>query len=119
MSPLTRGMVYAVAVSQYSGAELKKALRRDIDDLARTKALQVQSMDLPPAVFMACFCTGSACCAGPVELTNQAAMSAFALPWLQGYEIPRDFIVDMEPFSKANHLITDSGKPARGKLKAK
>ena len=25
----------------------------------------------------------------------------------------------MEPFSKANHLLTDSGKPARGKLKSK
>ena len=38
-------MVCAVATSQYSGAELKKALRRDIDDLARTKALQVPSLD--------------------------------------------------------------------------
>ena len=66
----------AVATVKYSGAELKKALRRDIDDLARTKKLQ-------------------------------------------GYEIPRDFIVDMDPFSKSNHLLTDSGKPARGKLKAK
>ena len=66
----------AVATGKYSGAELKKALRRDIDDLARTKKLQ-------------------------------------------GYEIPRDFIVDMDPFSKSNHLLTDSGKPARGKLKAK
>ena len=37
----------------------------------------------------------------------------------QGYEIPRDFIVEMDPFSKGNHLLTDSGKPARGKLKAK
>ena len=51
MSPLTRGMVCAVATSQYSGAELKKALRRDIDDLARTKALQVQSMDYSCIVF--------------------------------------------------------------------
>ena len=42
MSWLTCGMIYAVATSQYSGAELKRALRRDIDDLARTKALQVQ-----------------------------------------------------------------------------
>ena len=42
-----------------------------------------------------------------------------ALPWPQGYEIPRDFVVDTEPFRKANHLLTDSGKPARGKLKAK
>ena len=50
MSPLTRGMVCAVATSQYSGAELKKALKRDIDDLARNKALQVQSMDLPLAL---------------------------------------------------------------------
>ena len=37
----------------------------------------------------------------------------------QGYEIPRDFIVEMDPFSKSNHLLTDSGKPARGKLKGK
>ena len=43
-------MVFAVATSQHSGAELKKALRRDIDDLARTKALQVQSFDLPLAL---------------------------------------------------------------------
>ena len=55
---------------------MKKALRRDLDDLARTKKLQ-------------------------------------------GYEIPRDFIVEMDPFSKSNHLLTDSGKPARGKLKSK
>ena len=37
---------------------------------------------------------------------------------LQGYEIPRDFIIDPEPFSKANHLLTDSGKPATGRLRA-
>ncbi len=36
---------------------------------------------------------------------------------LQGYEIPRDFVVEREPFSKANHLITDSGKPATGRMK--
>jgi fatty acid CoA ligase FadD9 len=38
---------------------------------------------------------------------------------VQGYEIPRDFIVEPQAFSKENHLLTDSGKPARGKLKAK
>ena len=32
----------AVATSRYSNEELKKALRHDIDDLARLKALQVQ-----------------------------------------------------------------------------
>ena len=37
---------------------------------------------------------------------------------LQGYEIPRDFIIEREPFSKANHLLTDSGKPATGRLRA-
>ena len=36
---------------------------------------------------------------------------------LQGYEIPRDFIIQREPFSKANHLLTDSGKPATGRLR--
>lgn len=35
---------FAVARSQYSGAELKKALRHDIDDLARNKALQVTTL---------------------------------------------------------------------------
>ena len=38
---------------------------------------------------------------------------------LQGYEIPRDFILEREPFSKANHLLTDSGKPAMGRLREK
>ena len=38
---------------------------------------------------------------------------------LQGYEIPRDFLIDREPFSKANHLLTDSGKPATGRLRNK
>ena len=36
---------------------------------------------------------------------------------LQGCEIPRDIIVEMEPFSKENHLLTDSGKLATGRLK--
>ena len=36
---------------------------------------------------------------------------------LQGYEIPRDFILEREAFSKANHLLTDSGKPATGRLR--
>ena len=53
MLPLIPGMVCAVATSQYSGAELRKALRRDIDDLARTKALQVQSSD-PSSVTCPC-----------------------------------------------------------------
>ena len=36
-------------MDQYTGAELKRALRRDIDDLARNKALQVSyySSSLP------------------------------------------------------------------------
>jgi hypothetical protein len=36
---------------------------------------------------------------------------------LQGYEIPREFIIEPRPFSKDNHLITDSNKMARGQLK--
>lgn len=46
------------------------------------------------------------------ELDNVARSKA-----LQGYEIPREFIVEMRPFSKDNHLLTDSSKPARGQLK--
>ena len=38
---------------------------------------------------------------------------------LQGYEIPRDFILERDAFSKANYLLTDSGKPAVGRLREK
>ena len=38
---------------------------------------------------------------------------------LQGYEIPRDFILELTPFSRTNHLLTDAGKPVRGQLKSK
>ena len=48
-----------------------------------------------------------------LELDNVARKRA-----LQGYEIPRDFILERAPFSKANHLLTDSGKPAAGRLRA-
>lgn len=36
---------------------------------------------------------------------------------LQSYEVPRDIIVEMEHFSRANSLLTDSNKPARGRLR--
>ena len=38
---------------------------------------------------------------------------------LQGYEIPRDFLLERDAFSKANYLLTDSGKPAVGRLREK
>ena len=38
---------------------------------------------------------------------------------LQGYEIPRNFILERDAFSKANYLLTDSGKPAVGRLREK
>ena len=38
---------------------------------------------------------------------------------LQGYEIPREFVIEWAPFTKENHLITDSNKMARGQLKKK
>jgi fatty acid CoA ligase FadD9 len=36
---------------------------------------------------------------------------------LQGYEVPRDFIIEYEPFSRSNSLMTDSNKPARLRLR--
>ena len=38
---------------------------------------------------------------------------------LQPYETPRDFIVDTEPFSRDNGLLTSLNKPARPSLKRK
>jgi hypothetical protein len=38
---------------------------------------------------------------------------------LQGYEIPRELIVEFQPFTKENHMLTDAGKPARGQLRAR
>lgn len=36
---------------------------------------------------------------------------------LQGYEIPRELLVEFQPFTKENHMLTDAGKPARGQLR--
>ncbi|WP_243794761.1 carboxylic acid reductase [Saccharopolyspora gloriosae] len=36
---------------------------------------------------------------------------------LNSYEIPRDFLIETEPFSAANGLLSDSHKPLRPKLK--
>lgn len=38
---------------------------------------------------------------------------------LRAYEIPRSFILEMEPFSLTNRLLTGPGKLARGQAKAK
>ncbi|NSL85655.1 thioester reductase domain-containing protein [Chitinophaga sp. Mgbs1] len=38
---------------------------------------------------------------------------------LQGYEIPRDFILEREPFTVANGLLTEAGKTAYGMLRKK
>jgi fatty acid CoA ligase FadD9 len=38
---------------------------------------------------------------------------------LNGYEIPRDFLVDPAPFTQANGLLTDSGKLSRPRLRAR
>lgn len=46
------------------------------------------------------------------EIDNVAQHKA-----LQGYEIPREFAIARQPFTKANHLLTDSSKMARGQLK--
>ena len=89
-----------------SAGELKQLLRREIDDLARRKALQACPPGSGLSFHWSCMCLQ----VWPIVDAHACA---------QGYEIPRDFIVEPDPFSKANHLLTDSGKPARGKLKAK
>src|SRR5262249_30458017 len=38
---------------------------------------------------------------------------------LNGYEIPRDFLIETEPFSLANGLLSGVGKVLRPKLKAR
>jgi fatty acid CoA ligase FadD9 len=38
---------------------------------------------------------------------------------LRGYEIPRDFLLETEPFTRESGLLTDSAKPARQKLRAR
>jgi fatty acid CoA ligase FadD9 len=38
---------------------------------------------------------------------------------LRAYEVPRDFFVEREPFTKENGLLTESEKPARSKLRAR
>jgi fatty acid CoA ligase FadD9 len=38
---------------------------------------------------------------------------------LRGYEVPRDFLIETEPFSQENALLTESNKPARARLRAR
>jgi fatty acid CoA ligase FadD9 len=38
---------------------------------------------------------------------------------LRGWEVPRDFVVEMVPFTRENGLLTESAKPARPKLRAR
>jgi fatty acid CoA ligase FadD9 len=38
---------------------------------------------------------------------------------LRGWEVPRDFVIEMVPFTRENGLLTESAKPARPKLRAR
>jgi fatty acid CoA ligase FadD9 len=38
---------------------------------------------------------------------------------LRGYEVPRDFLIEMAPFTRENGLLTESAKPARPRLRAR
>ena len=38
---------------------------------------------------------------------------------LRGYEVPRDFVIEMSPFTRENGLLTESAKPARPRLRAR
>jgi fatty acid CoA ligase FadD9 len=38
---------------------------------------------------------------------------------LRGYEVPRDFLVEPQPFTRENGLLTESNKPSRPRLKAR
>ena len=38
---------------------------------------------------------------------------------LKGYEIPRDFLIADEPFTRENGLLTESNKPSRPRLRAR
>ncbi|WP_437334862.1 thioester reductase domain-containing protein [Sorangium sp. So ce394] len=38
---------------------------------------------------------------------------------LRGYEIPRDFLIEPAPFTRASGLLTETQKPARARLKAR
>ena len=50
----------------------------------------------------------------------RAAINAIARNHrLNGYEVPRDFLIEDEPFSVANGLLTDNGKSRRPELKAR
>jgi fatty acid CoA ligase FadD9 len=48
---------------------------------------------------------------------REAIQSVAQAEGLQSYEVPRDFIVEPEPFSAENGLLTGIGKPSRPSLK--
>jgi fatty acid CoA ligase FadD9 len=53
------------------------------------------------------------------EALREELQSIAAKAGLHAYEIPRDFIVEQERFSKENGLLTESGKQNPGRLKQK
>ena len=48
---------------------------------------------------------------------REAIQSVAQAEHLQSYEVPRDFIVEMQPFTAENGLLTGVGKPKRPSLK--
>jgi len=57
---------------------------------------------------------------GAVKLKLRRALSEIAnAKGLNSYEVPRDFIIEMEPFGLNNGLLTEAGKHQRPKLKEK
>lgn len=100
-------------------ANLKARLRTEIDNVARHKALQVLALGhlqrmqhaWHPFLFVVSI---------KAPKCNQNTPHARGgLLLSKGYEIPRDLVVELTPFSKENNLITDSSKPARGAMKRK
>lgn len=51
------------------------------------------------------------------SLIRQSLQDTVKRAGLQSYEVPRDFLIETEPFTAQNGLLTAVGKPARPKLK--
>ena len=61
---------------------------------------------------------GDPCSQGAVkDLLRQEVDRVARAAQVQSFEIPRDFLLQAEPFTKENGLLTESSKPARPQLK--
>jgi fatty acid CoA ligase FadD9 len=101
-----------VAVSRVEAALVSNALVRQIYVYGNSARSYLLAVVVPSEEGLR-----SGCSVADKAQFREALQHSARVAGLQSYEIPRDFVIETEPFSVANGLLTGVGKLARGTLK--